>query len=116
MGLAEGWGLLAGDGPQHARNDTAAWRGAMTLAAIDALHRSFNRFGKVAGRVRRVLWRRKRSWLRSAFAGQEWLSHQWNSYDGWERRPSERRVRADPARPRLSSHSNLQQRWTRRQA
>jgi hypothetical protein len=42
VGLAEGWVLLAGDGPQHARNDTAAWRLAMTLAAIDALHRSFN--------------------------------------------------------------------------
>src|SRR5881396_424535 len=41
IGLAEGWVLLAGDGPQHARNDTAAWRGAMTLAAIDALHHSF---------------------------------------------------------------------------
>src|SRR5947209_8893420 len=41
VGLAEGWVLLAGDGPQHARNDTAAWRGAMTLAAIDALHHSF---------------------------------------------------------------------------
>jgi hypothetical protein len=41
VGLAEGWVLLAGDGPQHARSDTAAWRGAMTLAAIDALHRSF---------------------------------------------------------------------------
>ncbi len=41
VGLAEGWVLLAGDGPQHARNDTAAWRAAMTLAAIDALHRSF---------------------------------------------------------------------------
>ena len=41
VGLAEGWLLLAGDGPQHARNDTAAWRGAMTLAAIHALHRSF---------------------------------------------------------------------------
>jgi hypothetical protein len=41
VGLAEGWVLLAGDGPQHARNDTAAWRGAMTLAAIGALHRSF---------------------------------------------------------------------------
>ena len=41
VGLAEGWVLLAGDGPQHARNDTAAWRGAMTLAAIHALHRSF---------------------------------------------------------------------------
>src|SRR5207244_66279 len=41
VGLGEGWVLLAGDGPQHARNDTAAWRGAMTLAAIHALHRSF---------------------------------------------------------------------------
>src|SRR6266498_4343849 len=41
VGLHEGWVLLAGDGPQHARNDTAAWRAAMTLAAIDALHRSF---------------------------------------------------------------------------
>jgi hypothetical protein len=41
VGLNEGWVLLAGDGPQHARNDTAAWRAAMTMAAIDALHRSF---------------------------------------------------------------------------
>jgi hypothetical protein len=41
VGLAEGWVLLAGDGPQPARNDTAGWRAAMTLAAIDALHRSF---------------------------------------------------------------------------
>src|SRR5256885_13565543 len=41
VGLAEGWVLLAGDGPQSARNDTAAWRGAMTLATVDALHRSF---------------------------------------------------------------------------
>jgi hypothetical protein len=41
VGLAEGWVLLAGDGPQNARNDNAAWRGAMTLAAIHALHRSF---------------------------------------------------------------------------
>jgi len=41
VGLAEGWVLLAGDGPQPARRDTAAWRGAMTLAAIDALHRTF---------------------------------------------------------------------------
>ena len=41
VGLAEGWVLLAGDGPQNARNDTAAWRLAMTMAAIDALHRSF---------------------------------------------------------------------------
>jgi len=39
--LAEGWVLLAGDGPQPARNDTAGWRAAMTLAAVDALHRSF---------------------------------------------------------------------------
>ena len=41
VGLAEGWVLLAGDGPQPARNDTGAWRGAMTLAAISALHHSF---------------------------------------------------------------------------
>src|SRR5690348_7548681 len=41
VGIADGWLVLAGDGPQPARNDTAAWRGAMTLAAIDALHRSF---------------------------------------------------------------------------
>jgi hypothetical protein len=42
VGLAEAWVLLAGDGPQHARYDTAAWRGTMTLAAVDALHRSFS--------------------------------------------------------------------------
>src|SRR5215813_205348 len=41
VGLSEGWVLLAGDGPQPARNDTGAWRGAMTLAALNALHRSF---------------------------------------------------------------------------
>ena len=41
IGLAEGWVLLTGDGPQDARNDTAAWRGGMTLAAINALRRSF---------------------------------------------------------------------------
>jgi hypothetical protein len=41
VGLAEGWVLLASDGPQPARNDTAGWRAAMTLAAIDALHRNF---------------------------------------------------------------------------
>lgn len=41
LGIREGWLVLAGDGPQRARNDTAAWRGAMSLAAIDALRRSF---------------------------------------------------------------------------
>src|SRR3954468_7163225 len=41
IGLADGWLVFAGDGPQRPRSDTAAWRGAMTLAAIDALHRSF---------------------------------------------------------------------------
>src|SRR6476620_12363995 len=46
VGLSEGWVLLAGDGPQHARNDTAAWRAAMTMAAIDALHGSFAGSGK----------------------------------------------------------------------
>ena len=39
--LAEGWVLLAGDGPQHARSDNVSWREAMTMAAVDALHRSF---------------------------------------------------------------------------
>jgi hypothetical protein len=41
VGTRDGWLVLAGDGPQGARNDNSAWRGAMTLAAIDALHRSF---------------------------------------------------------------------------
>src|SRR5215471_20139054 len=41
VGVRDGWLVLAGDGPQHARNDNSAWRGAMTLAAIDALQRSF---------------------------------------------------------------------------
>jgi hypothetical protein len=41
VGLRDGWLVLAGDGPQRARNDNSAWRGAMTLAAIDALQRSF---------------------------------------------------------------------------
>jgi hypothetical protein len=41
VGLAQGWVLLAGDGPQHAKTDNVAWRESMTLAAIDALHRSF---------------------------------------------------------------------------
>jgi hypothetical protein len=41
VGIAEGWVLLAGDGPQHAKNDNVAWREAMTMAAIDALRRSF---------------------------------------------------------------------------
>jgi hypothetical protein len=41
VGLAEGWVLLAGDEPQFPRNDVVAWRAAMTLAAVDALHRSF---------------------------------------------------------------------------
>jgi hypothetical protein len=41
VGPREGWVVLAGDGPHPARLDIAAWRAAMTLAAIDALHRSF---------------------------------------------------------------------------
>ena len=41
VAVPEGWVVLAGDGPQRPRSDTAAWRGAMTLAAVDALHRSF---------------------------------------------------------------------------
>src|SRR5438094_9233658 len=46
VGLTEGWVLLAGDGPQRARNDTAGWPLAMTLASIDALHHSFVGSGK----------------------------------------------------------------------
>jgi S-formylglutathione hydrolase FrmB len=40
--LAEGWVLLAGDGPAAAsRVDSSGWRAGHTLAALDALHRSF---------------------------------------------------------------------------
>jgi hypothetical protein len=40
--LAEGWVLLAGDGPDVApRADSTGWRTGHTLAALDALHRSF---------------------------------------------------------------------------
>lgn len=40
--LAEGWVLLAGDGPVPApRADSSGWRAGHTLAALDALHRSF---------------------------------------------------------------------------
>ena len=41
VALAEGWVILAGDGPEFARHDTTGWRAAMTLAAVDALHASF---------------------------------------------------------------------------
>lgn len=37
----EGWLVLAGDGPASPRRDTSGWRASMTLAALDALHRSF---------------------------------------------------------------------------
>jgi hypothetical protein len=40
--LAEGWVLLAGDGPKPApRVDSSGWRAGHTLAALDALSRSF---------------------------------------------------------------------------
>ncbi len=40
--LAEGWVIIAGDGPEPApRRDTSGWRAGTTLAALDALHRSF---------------------------------------------------------------------------
>jgi hypothetical protein len=39
--LAEGWIVLAGDGEGNPPRDTAGWRAGMTLAALDALHRSF---------------------------------------------------------------------------
>jgi surfactin synthase thioesterase subunit len=42
IALAEGWVLLAGDGPkQPSRLDSSGWRAGHTLAALDALHRSF---------------------------------------------------------------------------
>lgn len=40
-GLEHGWVLIAGDGPEPARQDSSGWRAGMTLAALDALHRSF---------------------------------------------------------------------------
>jgi hypothetical protein len=39
--LGEGWLVLTGDGPERPQDDTTGWRSAMTLAALDALHRSF---------------------------------------------------------------------------
>lgn len=45
-GLAEGWVLLAGDGEGNPPHDTAGWRAGMTLAALDALHRSFPGSGR----------------------------------------------------------------------
>jgi predicted esterase len=39
--LAAGWVLIAGDGPEPARQDSSGWRAGHTLAALDALHRSF---------------------------------------------------------------------------
>lgn len=42
VALAEGWLVLAGDGPEVApRADSSGWRAGHTLAALDALHRSF---------------------------------------------------------------------------
>jgi hypothetical protein len=39
--LGENWIVLTGDGPERPRDDSTGWRAAMTLAALDALHRSF---------------------------------------------------------------------------
>ncbi len=39
--LAEGWVVIAGDGPEPARQDSSGWRAGHTLAALDALQRSF---------------------------------------------------------------------------
>ncbi|MBA3963292.1 MAG: hypothetical protein H0X40_15515 [Chthoniobacterales bacterium] len=39
--LASGWVVLAGDGPEYPRHGTSAWRAGMTLAALEALYRSF---------------------------------------------------------------------------
>src|SRR5437868_13041579 len=46
VGLAEGWVLVAGDGPQRARADTAGWGTGTTPPALAALHRRFSRAGK----------------------------------------------------------------------
>ena len=39
--LSEGWLILAGDSREFTPPDSNGWRAAMTLAALDALHRSF---------------------------------------------------------------------------
>lgn len=39
--FAQGWIVIAGDGPRPAVYDSTGWRTGMTLAALDALHRSF---------------------------------------------------------------------------
>jgi hypothetical protein len=39
--FAQGWVVIAGDGPAPAHQDSTGWRAGMTLAALDALHRSF---------------------------------------------------------------------------
>jgi hypothetical protein len=39
--LIENWLVLTGDGPERPQEDSTGWRAAMTLAALDALHRSF---------------------------------------------------------------------------
>lgn len=41
VATAQGWVVIAGDGPQPARQDSSGWRAGHTLAALDALHRSF---------------------------------------------------------------------------
>jgi hypothetical protein len=42
VALAEGWVVIAGDGPAPASHaDSTGWRTGHTLAALDALHRSF---------------------------------------------------------------------------
>jgi hypothetical protein len=39
--VSENWIVLTGDGPERPRDDSTGWRSAMTLASLDALHRSF---------------------------------------------------------------------------
>jgi hypothetical protein len=41
IGTSEGWAVIAGDGEENPAHDSAGWRAGMTLAALDALHRSF---------------------------------------------------------------------------
>jgi pimeloyl-ACP methyl ester carboxylesterase len=39
--LAQGYVVLAGDGPKFPAHGTSAWRAGMTLAALEAMYRSF---------------------------------------------------------------------------
>ena len=81
VGLAEGWVLLAGDGPQHAKNDNVAWRESMTLAAIDALTPELSGSGEVADGVRRDVSGEAKALVMLPFSCEKRLSHHRNLHD-----------------------------------